>query len=73
MQCQMNSQVQFLCLFCVFIPPDFVVQINNFFIVFLFSGVIHKGRRKKPISKTIKYKLTSSSIMQFAFFYPKDI
>ena len=28
---------------------------------------------KKLISKTVKYKLDSSSKMKFAFFYPKDI
>ena len=66
----MNNQVQFVC-FCCCVPPDFVVQINNFLSLFLFSGVIHKRRGKKLISKTIKYKLDSSSKMQFAFFILK--
>ena len=39
----------------------------------LFSAAIHKRRRKKLISETIKYKLDSSSKIQFPFFYPKDI
>ena len=39
----------------------------------LFSAVINKRRGKKLISKTIKHKLDSSSKMQFALFYPKDI
>ena len=39
----------------------------------LSSAVIHKRRGKKLISKTIKYELDSSSEIQFAFFYPKDI
>ena len=64
--------MQFVCLWCC-VPPDFVVQINNFFSLVLFSPIIHKIRGKKLISKTIKYKLDSSSKMQFAFFYPKDI
>ena len=55
------------------VPPDFLIQINNFFSLVLFSVLIHKRRGKKLISKTIKYKLDSSSKMQFAFFYPKDI
>ena len=64
--------MQFLCIwFCV--PPDFVVQINEFFNMVLFSVVIHKRRGKKLISKTIKYKLDGSSKMQIVFFYPKDI
>ena len=64
--------MQFLCFwFCV--PPDFVVQINEFFYMVLFSAVIHKRREKKLISKTIKYKLDSSSKVQIVFFYPKDI
>ena len=67
----MNNQVQFVCLWdCA--PPDFVVQINNLFRLPLFS-VVHKRRGKKLISKTIKYKLDSSSKIRFAFFYPKDI
>ena len=47
--------------------PDFVVQINNFFSLVLFSAVIHKRRGKKLISKSIKYTVESSSKMQFAF------
>ena len=35
--------------------------VNNFFSLVLFSAVIHKRKWKKPISKTIKYKLDSSS------------
>ena len=72
LQLLMNNHVQFVCLWCC-VPLDFVVQINNFFSLVLFSAVIHKRRGKKLISKTIKYKLYSSSKMQFAFFYPKDI
>ena len=34
----------------------------------LFAAVIHKRRWKKLISKTINYKLDSSSKIQFAFF-----
>ena len=68
----MNIKVQFVCLQCC-VPPDFVVQMNNFFSLVIFSVVIHKRRRKKLIGKTIKYKLDSSSIMQFSFFYSKDI
>ena len=34
---------------------------------------MHKGIGKKPISKTIKYRLNSSTKMQFAFFHPQDI
>ena len=34
---------------------------------------MHKRRGKKTVSKTIKYKLESSSKMHFAFFSPKDI
>ena len=52
----MNNQAQFLC----------------FFSLVLSSAVIHKIRGKKLISKAIKYKLDSSSKMQFAFLYPKD-
>ena len=62
----MNNEVQFVFLWCC-VPPNFVVQINNFCSLALFSAVIHKRRRKKLISKTIKYKLDSSSKMQFAF------
>ena len=68
----MNNEVQFVCLWYR-VPPDFVVQINDFFSLVLFSAVIHKSRRKKLISKRIKYKLDSSSKMKFVFFYPKDI
>ena len=68
----MNNQVQFVCLWCC-VPPDFVFQINSFFSLVVYSALIHKTRGKKLISKTIKYKLESSSKMQFAFFYPKDI
>ena len=68
----MNNQVQFVSLWFS-VPPDFVFQINNFFSLVLFSAVIHKRRRKKLISKTIKYKLDSSLKMQFSFFDPKDI
>ena len=39
----------------------------------LFSAVICEKTRMNLISKTIKYKLDSSSKMQFAFLYPKDI
>ena len=60
LQLLMNNQVQFICLrYCV--PPDFVVQINNFFNLVLFSAVIHKRRGKELISKRIKYNLDSSS------------
>ena len=41
----MNNQVQFAC-FRRCTPPDFVLQINNFFRLVLFSTVIHKGRGK---------------------------
>ena len=68
----MNNQVQFVCLWCC-VPRDYVVQINNFFGLVLFSAANHKRRGKKLISRTIKYKIDSSSKMQFAFFYPKDI
>ena len=68
----MNNQVQFECLWCC-VPPDFVVQINNFVNLVLFSAVVYKRRRKKLISKTINYKLDSTSKMQFASLYPKDI
>ena len=68
----MNNQAQFVCLWCC-TQPDFVFQINNFFNLVLLSAVIHKRKGKKLISKTIKYKLESSSEMQFAFFYLKDI
>ena len=51
----------YVCSVCV--PPDFVVQINNFFSLVLFSTTIHEWRGKKLISKTIEYKLDSSSKM----------
>ena len=56
-------------MFAVCVSPDFVVQINNFFSLVLFPVVIYKRRGKKLISKTVKYKLDSSSKMKFAFFY----
>ena len=68
----MHNQVQFICLWCC-VPPHFVVQINNFFRLTLFSAVIDKRRRKKLIIKIIKYKINSSSEIQFVFFYPKYI
>ena len=58
----MNNQVEFVCLWCC-VPPDFVVQINNFFSLVVFFLVIHKRRGKNLISKAIKYKLDSSSKM----------
>ena len=58
----MNNQVQFACLWCC-APPEFVVQINNLFILVPFSAVIHKRRVKKLINKTIKCSLDSSSEM----------
>ena len=72
LQLRMNNEAQLVCFWCC-APPGFVVQINNFSSLVLFSAVIHKRRRKKLISKTIKYKLGSSSKMHFAFFYPKNI
>ena len=62
------NQVQFVCLFVCCAPPNSVVQINNFFRLILFSAEIRKRRGKKLISKTIKYKLGSSSKMPFALF-----
>ena len=53
--------------------PSFVVQINNFFILVLFSAVIYKRRGTKLISKIIKHKSDSSSKMQFSYFHPKDV
>ena len=64
----MNNPVQFVCLWCC-VPPDFVVQINNFFSLVLFGAVINKRRGKKLIYKT--NKSDSSSKMQFAFFILK--
>ena len=64
--------MQFLRLCCC-VPHDFLVQINNFFRLVLFSAVIYKRTGKKLISKTIKYKLDSSLKTQFVFFYYKDI
>ena len=63
----MNNQVQFVYLWCC-VSPDFVVQINNFFGLLLFSTVILKRRGKKTITKKTKYELGSSSKLQFAFF-----
>ena len=71
-QLLMNNQMQFIFLWsCV--PPDFVVQINNFFSLVLFSPVIHKRRGEKQMNKTYKYKLGSSLKIRFTFFYPKDV
>ena len=56
-----NKRKEFYCFYCYFFSLN------------LFSAVIYKRRGKKLISKTIKYKLDSSSKMQFFFFYPKDI
>ena len=68
----MHNQVQFVYLrYCV--PPDFIVQINIFFSLILLSAEVPKRRGKKLISRKIKYKLDSSSKVQFAFFYSKDI
>ena len=64
--------MQFVCLLSC-LRPYFVVQINNIFRLVLFAAITHKRRGKKQISKTIKYKLDSSSKMQFVFFYPKNI
>ena len=49
------------------------VQFVYFFGLALSSAVIYKRRGEKQISKTTEYKLGSSSKMQFAIFYPKDI
>ena len=68
----MNNQVEFVCLWCC-APLDFVVEINNFFSLVLFSAVTHKRKGKKLISKIIKYKAASPSKIQFAFFHPKYI
>ena len=57
----------FVCLFVCCVPPNSVVQINNFRLI-LFSAEIRKRRGKKLVSKTIKYKLGSSSKMPFAIF-----
>ena len=51
----MNNQVEFVCLWCC-APLDFVVEINNFFSLVLFSAVTHKGKGKKLISKIINIK-----------------
>ena len=68
----MNNQMQFIFLWsCV--PPDFVVQINNFFSLVLFSPLIHRRRGEKQMNKTYKYKLGSSLKIHFTFFYPKDV
>ena len=63
----MNNHVQFACLQCC-VPSDFVVQISNFFSLVLFCAIIHKRKGKKQNNKKIKYKLDTSSKMQFAFF-----
>ena len=67
LQLRMNNEAQLVCFWCC-APPGFVVQINNFSSLVLFSAVIHKRRGKKLISKTIQYKLDSSSRMQIACF-----
>ena len=67
----MFNQVQLVCLRCC-VTPDFVVEINIFFSLALFSAVIHKRRGKKMVRKTIKYKLDSSSKLQFVFLSPED-
>ena len=68
----MNNQMQFVCLWCC---ADFAVQnqFSNSFSLLLFSTAILKRREKELISKTSKYKLDSSSKMEFAFFYLRDI
>ena len=66
----MDNQVQFVCLRCC-VPPDLVVQINNFFSLDLFSVVIHKRRGMKLINKINEKKLDSSSKTQFFFFIQK--
>ena len=68
----MFNQVQLVCLRCC-VTPDFVVEINIFLSLALFSAVIHKRRGKKMVRKTIKYKLDSSSKLQFVFLSPEDI
>ena len=64
--------MQFVCLLSC-LRPCFVVQINNIFRLVLFAAITNKRRGERQISKTIKYKLDSSSKMQFVFFYPKNI
>ena len=49
------------------VPPDSVVQINNFCSLLIFSAVIHKRRGQKLICKSTKHKLCSSK-MRFAYF-----
>ena len=61
--------MRFVCLWCCF-PPEIVVQKNNFFSLVLLSALIHKRTRNKLI-RTIKYKIDSSSKMQFTFFILK--
>ena len=61
-----------MCLWCC-VPPDFVIQIYNFFSLVLFSAIIHKRSGKKLISKTIKQKLDNSSKIQFDFFILKAV
>ena len=72
LQLLMNNDVQFVCLWCCALP-GFVLQINNLFSLVPISAVIHNKKEKRLIWKAIKYKLDSSSNMQFAFFYPTDI
>ena len=64
----MNNRVQFVYFWCC-VPPDFEVQMNNFFSFVLFSSVIHKRRGNKLISKAIEFKLDISSSIKFAFFF----
>ena len=64
--------MQFACLRCC-VPPDFVVQINNFFSLVLCSVAIRKRRGKKLIWKTVNHKLDISLKMQFPFFCHEDI
>ena len=68
----MINQVQFACLWCC-VLTKFVVWVSNFTNLVLFSVVIHKTKGKKLISKTIRYKLDSTSKIQFVFFCPKVI
>ena len=70
LQLLMNNQVQFACLWS-FVPPDFVVQINRFLSLILFSAVFYKRRWMQLIIKIIKYKLDSSSKMKLPFFILK--
>ena len=56
LQLLVNNQVQLAYLRCS-VPPDLVLQINNFFRLVLLFSVIRKGRREEMITKTSKYKL----------------